>query len=140
MSTPESIAEAFGRGLMQGMIGGNVTPAAAQAPMVIPMDSVRQAVREVLDPLIADEDAAPTPQQLDMNFIDVEREPIDPIAELTLQRVAEAQARAAAREEAVGRESERQHAYDPDSPTSRTPWMTPGPADGTLVFPPVPPK
>ena len=126
MSTPESIAEAFGRGLMQGMIGG--TPvAAAQAPMVIPVEAiqatVKQAVHEMLDPILAEE--SPSAEQLDMFTDGIEYAEPDPIAERTLQRIHEANARSDAREEAMGREPERPTNYDPNSPMAGAPWMSP---------------
>lgn len=123
MSTPESIAEAFGRGLMQGMIGN----AAALAPTVVPVEAinaaVRQATHEILDPLLAEEQQA---EQLDLWTHDVEQGDIseDILQRLNAQKMAEAEARAAEREYAMGREPERPTTYDPNAPSSGQPWMS----------------
>ncbi len=106
--------------------------ATAPGPTVIPVEAiqatVKAAVHEILDPLLdeaAPYEEAPSAEQLDLGFADIERVPGDPVAEMALQRIAEANARAAAREEAQGREPERPVSYDPDDPRSRAPWMSP---------------
>ncbi len=127
----ESIAEAFGRGLMQGMIG-QAQPQAV-APTVIPVEAinaaVRQATHEILDPLLAEEQATPEAAQLDLWTHDIERVPADETADQMLRRLneekqAEAQMRAAQREAAAGREDERPTTYDPNAPNSGQPWMS----------------
>lgn len=101
--------------------------ASAQAPMVIPVEAiqqtVKQAVHEMLDPILAEE--APSGDQLDFQFADIERHPGDPVADMALQRMAEARARSEAREESQGREPDRPLTYNPDDPAARAPWMSP---------------
>lgn len=99
----------------------------AQAPMVIPVEAiqatVKQAVHEMLDPILAEE--APSAEQLDFAFS--QQPPSDETAEqmlyrLNQEKIMEAEARAADREQAMGRESDRPLQYDPNSPTAGRPW------------------
>lgn len=119
-------ARSLGRFVAEFLEGFLETESAtAQQPMVIPVEAITQtvkaAVHEMLDPLLAAEDQA---QQLDLGFPEVEQAPLDPVTAMAMQRMAEAQARAAAREEAMGREPDRPTQYDPNSPTGGAPWMS----------------
>lgn len=104
--------------------------ASAQAPMVIPVEAiqqtVKQAVHEMLDPILAEE--APSAEQLDFAFS--QQAPSDETAEqmlyrLNQEKIMEAEARAAEREQAMGREPDRPLTYNPDDPAARAPWMSP---------------
>lgn len=94
----------------------------APMPAVIPMDAIRQAVREVIEPLIAADEAAPPADELDNMFADA-NPAADPMGEAIRQRVADIHAR----------EDERQRAdladeppayFDANSPNGK-PWMAP---------------
>lgn len=124
MTRQERLVEAFGRGLAQGLTGessaGN--PVETPLPPVIPMDSIKAAVREVLQPLIeADEAEAPTQQELDLYTHRIEDLAPDEDAERIRYRVEEARLR---REEAANREDARAGQYDPNAPNA-SPWTSP---------------
>lgn len=86
------------------------------------MDSIKQAVREVLEPLIAeDEAAAPRADQLDMFTHGIEDIAPDGDAERIRLRVEEARQRA---EEAAEQDRVRPGTYDPNAPNA-SPWTTP---------------
>lgn len=117
-------ARAMGRffaEFLEGFLDEQKAEPVAAAPMVIPVAAVQDAVRNFLTPLLEED---PTAEQLDLGFADIERHPGDPVAEMALQRIAEANQRAAAREEAQGREPERPVQYDPNAPNSGAPWMS----------------
>lgn len=115
---------------LEGFLGdaGPATTAAA-GPAVIPMDSIRAAVREVIQPLIDAEDVAQTvnaPTADDLNLYTEtmgQPQPADPIAEATLRRVTELHEREAqrARAEQMGVPD----VYDPNDPESGKSWMAP---------------
>lgn len=81
------------------MLGASGTKPEERAPMVIPMDSVRLAVHEVLDPLLNEDQAAPTAPQMDLFTSRIEDAGPAPgdVGEVTLQRLAAIRARDAAR-------------------------------------------
>lgn len=125
MTHQERIAEAFGRGLAQGLTGGSAVSEQADGlpslPPVIPMDNIRQAVREVLEPLIAEDERPPTGDQLDMFTHGIEDFAPDGDAERIRLRVEEARQRA---EEAAEQDRVRPGEYDPNAPNA-SPWTTP---------------
>lgn len=126
MTERERLVEAFGRGLAQGLTGGSLSPTTAEptTPPVIPMDSVRQAVREVLEPLIAEDEAKaapPSQQELDLYTHGIEDLPADENAERIRQRVEEARLR---REAEAGLNRVQAGEYDPNAP-NLSGWTSP---------------
>ena len=126
MTKAEKIAEAFGRGLAQGLTGGKNggedAPEAAPLPPVIPLDSIKEAVRQVLEPLIAeDERPTPTQQELDLYTHGIEDVPPDEDAERIRLRVEEARLR---REQEAGINQVRPGEYDPNAP-NLSGWTSP---------------
>lgn len=122
----EKIAQAFGRGLAEGLVGskgnGDEPPETAPLPPVIPMDSIKEAVRQVLEPLIAEDEAkAPTADQLDMFTHGIEDVEPDENAERIRQRVEEARLR---REAEAGLNRVREGEYDPNAP-NLSGWTSP---------------
>lgn len=131
MTRAEKIAQAFGRGLAEGLVGtkGNGNgpdepPETAPLPPVIPMDSIKEAVRQVLEPLIAEDEAkapAPSQQELDLYTHGIEDLPADENAERIRQRVEEARLR---REAEAGLNRVREGEYDPNAP-NLSGWTSP---------------
>lgn len=125
MTERERLVEAFGRGLAQGLTGSGitgVTPAeSSPLPPVIPMDSIKQAVRDVLEPLIAEDERPPTQQELDLYTHGIEDVAPDGDAERIRLRVEEARQRA---EEAAEQDRVRPGTYDPNAP-NLSGWTTP---------------
>lgn len=124
----EKIARAFGRGLAEGLTGGNDNgdelPETAPLPAVIPMDSIKEAVRQVLEPLIAEDEAKappPTQAELDLFTHGIEDLPADENAERIRQRVEEARLR---REAEAGLNRVREGEYDPNAP-NLSGWTSP---------------
>jgi hypothetical protein len=125
-------ARALGRFVaefLEGLAGGKDTAEEAApsqpAPIVVPVEMVRQAVAEFLKPMVdaaAAEEPAPTGQQLDMMFDDAR--PPDPsdIADLAMRRAAQMQADAEAREQAARNNGAVPETYDPNSPGEKK-WM-----------------
>jgi hypothetical protein len=114
MSTPESIASAFAKGLMEGLLASKEPK--EKRPQVIKQDDVRKAVAEFLGPLVEE----PQPgEQMGMPF---STDP-DEIAEMTLRRVHEARERAAAQDQEE-ENPPRPTTYDPNAPNP-SPWMSP---------------
>jgi hypothetical protein len=107
---------------LEGFLGDGTEHAAAEPamPAVIPMDSIRAAVREVIEPLIAADDATnPTAEDLDratehMGVV----EHGDPMAEAIRKRVADIHAA----EEQRAREDD--NLFDVNMPNGK-PWMAP---------------
>jgi hypothetical protein len=120
LTRQEKLAEAFARGLMQGLIGakGNGDDEPAK-PTVVKQDDVRKAVADFLQPLIAEETEAPSSAQLDMFTHGMEDAPPDEMGERIAMRVAEARARA-------GTEDDEPPAgtFYPDMPQA-PPWVGP---------------
>jgi hypothetical protein len=116
VSTPESIAAAFAKGLVEGMLGNGKEKAVR--PKVVKQDDVRQAVADFLKPMMDE----PTPEQMDIFARDIETGPPDPIAEMTLRKVQEARDRAEA--QAQEEENPRPVDYDPNAPELSR-WTTP---------------
>jgi hypothetical protein len=116
MSTPESIAAAFAKGLVEGMLGNGKEKAVR--PKVVKQDDVRQAVADFLKPMMDE----PTPEQMDIFARDAENSPPDPVAEMTLRRVEEARMRH--EQQTAEEENSRPDMFDPNSP-SLSPWTSP---------------
>lgn len=124
MTQQEKLVEAFGRGLAQGLTGGSSAgiPVENPLPPVIPMDSIKAAVREVLQPLIDEDEAnSPTAPQLDLFTHGIENVAPDEDAERIRYRVEEARRRA---EEAAQQDRARPGEYDPNQPNLST-WTSP---------------
>jgi hypothetical protein len=120
MSTPESIAEAFARGLMGAMLTSS-KPEKAARPHVVKTEAVKEAVRQVVAEMLAQEEA-PTPPQMDLFTAGIEDAPDDPLARAIREKVAQTQARAEAAERAYDEQSP--GTYDPNDP-ERSPWTSP---------------
>ena len=120
MSTPESIAEAFARGLMGGLLAGGKAKEKAERPAVVPVDQVKAAVADFLRPLIEEE--TPSGPQLDLFTRNIENEPIDEMGDMIARRVAEARQRVEERESTDIPEGY----FDPNAPQS-SPWTSPKP-------------
>lgn len=117
MSTPESIAQAFAKGLMEGLLVQK--DAKEKRPQVVQKQAVAEAVRDEVRRLLEE---TPSAEQLDIFARDIENAPVDPIAEMTLQRVAEARARAQQQQDQE--ENPRPESYDPNAP-NLSGWTTP---------------
>jgi hypothetical protein len=123
-------ARALGRfvaELLEGFAGESDAPAveataAPAAPIVVPVEMVREAVAAFLQPLMdAEEQQAPSGQQLDMIFADAAPPP-DDIADMTLRRVAEMRAREEHREAMERAGSAVPPVFDANTPGEK-PWM-----------------
>ena len=122
----ERLVEAFGRGLTQGLVGGGGASdaphvEAAPAPIVVPVDAVREAVAEFLRPLIQADEEAPTAPQLDLFTHSIEQEDADPMAEAIRRRVQETRDAA---EDARREEEDPSGTFRPDFPGG-SPWVGP---------------
>lgn len=119
MTKQEKLARAFGRGLAEGLVGSNGaedTPPSQQLPPVVPMESIKEAVRQVVQEIIAADESAGAPgEQTDLFDI-----PPDPMADAILQRVQEARERANANENEPPPGT-----HDPDAPGSSSTWSGP---------------
>lgn len=133
-------AKALGRfvaDFLEGMSGGKdseteaVAPAAA--PTVIPVDTVREAVTPMIRQIVIEmlqqamngeeADLPPSGQQLDMMFNEARGGAADPIAEMTLRRVHEAEELTRRREREAAQGGAVPETYDPNSPEGK-PWMS----------------
>jgi hypothetical protein len=117
LSTPESLVAALARGLVEGLLGQEKA-AKKERPVVVKQEDVRAAVENFLKPLIAEE--TPSAPQMDLFTHGIENAPTDPIAEMTLRRVAEARERA----ERQGAEEPQPGTFDPNMPGG-SPWTSP---------------
>jgi hypothetical protein len=124
MSTPESIASAFARGLVEAMLTSS-KPEKQVRPKMIEKAAVTEAVRQVVGEMLAQE-AAPTAPQMDLFTQDIENVPEDPMADAILRRVHEAQARAEYQDAARNGEIHDDGTYDPNEP-ERSQWTSPVP-------------
>ena len=126
-------ARALGRFVgefLEGLAGGKdpaEAEAIAPAPVVVPVEMVRQAVSDFLKPMVeaaaAETDAPPSGEQLDMMFDDARPASRDDIADMTIRRVEEIRAREAERERMARFGEAVPEAYDPNDPASAKPWM-----------------
>jgi hypothetical protein len=122
MSTPESIAEAFARGLMGAMLTSS-KPEKAARPNVIKTEAVKDAVRQVVAEMLQQEES-PTPPQMDLFTQGIEDAPEDPMAEAIRRKVYETQQRAEAADRAY--DEPPPGTYDPNDP-ERSQWTSPVP-------------
>lgn len=118
MASPESIAAAFARGLMEAMLGAE-KPAREKRPAVVKADDVKAAIREVLPQLLLQMDAEAQQPVQEPLF----PEPQIDAGEAVLRAVHEARARAAAMENGDPHEPPPGTFY-PDRPDG-APWQSP---------------
>lgn len=125
-------ARALGRFVaefLEGFAGESDEPAVEAvatpvAPIVVPVEMVREAVAAFLQPLLDADDATPSGEQLDFMFDEAraKRPPQDDIAEMTLRRVAEIQEREALRQAAERNGAAVPPTFDANAPGEK-PWM-----------------
>lgn len=117
MSTPESIIEAFGRGLMQGAMSAQMPKEKVVKHKVVKTDDVERAVASYIEQKLQNE-AAPS-DQMDMFTEHLGDKPADE-SEFYAERLLQARARA----QANGKVEEPRDVYDPNMP-SASPWTAP---------------
>lgn len=115
MASPESIAAAFAKGMMEAMLAQPDAAAKKEKPKVIKTDDVRRAVAETLPTLLAQ--MAGEPEQQDLF-----QEPgvVDVGDALYQRRLDEAQARADAQRD---RDEMPENTFDPNVPGAM-PWTS----------------
>ena len=119
MSTPESLAEAFARGLMGALLAGGKSPKEPK-PTVVKQDDVRAAVAAEVLRIINEEGPPPTAPQMDLFTSNIENHEGDEMGEMIARRVAETRERV----ERENSDEPPQGWYRPDDPQP-SPWTAP---------------
>lgn len=117
MATPESLIEAFGRGLMQGaMASEGKTREKKERPAVIKKDDVDRAVKQYVESLAQDE--SPSARELDLFTTGIEHDEPEDVTNARLDLIAAAHERASRNGQV-----EQEGVFDAN--IGGTPWTSP---------------